>query len=902
MLDKAALTDLFDRLGTPPNGRQLVMRARINAPVRDIYSKGGAVRTIMYSRKMGCEIATSSYRVEYPAAVRHEFDAGVLEYFPQPCKEVIELVDEATGEIREIEHTPDFLVIRADGFTLEEWKTENMLARLVEKKPWRYTREADGTWRAPGVEKHFADLGIHYRIFTGESHPRVYVANLEYLAEYLLPEAEACPVEVLSRLNAALREHGALSFHELLHAPHGFTADQLNKAIADHLVVTALDRQPLTDNKRLFHLYRDASLRDFLLADQRSDIAAGTERFTFEIAEGTKFEYEGQVLRIDLLGENKVVCTKPDGSNIELEHDWLIEAHTTQRIRIVEPGSTSLLNLSHYTGQELEIALQRQAAVESGSGFSERTLRRLRARQALAHAYGTDDVLALVPDIRQRGNRAARLSEIQLVLIQRVIDEFWRTNKAPNYKACYRFYVALSNESEAKAVSYPTLIHYIKAQATVHDVRIRHGQREAYQQGPFVDALHYDTHVHGTRPFQYVHIDHTTLDIELVSSTTGRNLGKPTLSIAIDAWSRRILGFYLSFDPPSYVACMMAIRDIVRRFQRMPECIVTDNGPDFDSKAFAQLLRVMRCATRFRPAGRPRHGAVLERVFGHANTEYIHNLAGNTKAMKNPRRVSSSHDPKKQAEWTLPALYRGLEHWATEYYDESRHPALGESPREAFVRGLRENGGRGHTQVLFNQDFLTATCPPVKRGPRKVDGQRGVKVNELMYRHPSLEKYDGQHLDVRFDPWDASSVYVRLKDGWVRAVCPALNGLGQYTERERAAMGEEYLRRNRTPVDEAREAQRLREFMQTFTPEGALAVACECQAENKLLYNSLDMASITPVSGLRRSFSLNEGNTRPASTPAGSGTTTTTTTEQSRPVNEAPAEDTFNIPLEWNSR
>src|SRR5690606_38072447 len=150
-------------------------------------------------------------------------------------------------------------------------------------------------------------------------------------------------------------------------------------------------------------------------------------------------------------------------------------------------------------------------------------------------------------------------------------------------------------------------------------------------------------------------------------------------------------------------------------FQRLPECIVVDNGRDFDSDAFLTFLRVLGVHLRFRPAGRPRHGSVLERLFGILHTQYIHNLSGNTKATKNVRMTTGSHLPVRLAEWTLEALYFGIQHCATEYYDQGRHPALDCSPREAFARGLKTSGVRAHKHIAFNRDFLIATCPPVDR-------------------------------------------------------------------------------------------------------------------------------------------------------------------------------------------
>jgi hypothetical protein len=57
---------------------------------------------------------------------------------------------------------------------------------------------------------------------------------------------------------------------------------------------------------------------------------------------------------------------------------------------------------------------------------------------------------------------------------------------------------------------------------------------------------------HGEWPFQVCHIDHTELDVELLCSVTGTNLGRPWLSILTDAFSRRMLAVFLSFDPPGH--------------------------------------------------------------------------------------------------------------------------------------------------------------------------------------------------------------------------------------------------------------------------------------------------------------------------------------------------------------
>src|SRR5690606_35168598 len=103
MLDRAQLMEIFDRLGTPPAGRELILKARTQAPVREVKARGGNVLTWYVSRKMGREIPTESKDVEFRAAVDKEYDPAVVEYYAQPCQLKLELIDHTTGEIHLID-------------------------------------------------------------------------------------------------------------------------------------------------------------------------------------------------------------------------------------------------------------------------------------------------------------------------------------------------------------------------------------------------------------------------------------------------------------------------------------------------------------------------------------------------------------------------------------------------------------------------------------------------------------------------------------------------------------------------------------------------------------------------------------------------------------------------------
>lgn len=85
---------------------------------------------------------------------------------------------------------------------------------------------------------------------------------------------------------------------------------------------------------------------------------------------------------------------------------------------------------------------------------------------------------------------------------------------------------------------------------------------------------------------------------------------------------------------------------------------------------------------------------------------------------------------------------------------------------------------------------------------------------------------------------------------------------------------------------------RVREFLQVFTPKGAVAMELERQAENKSLYNSLQLAGITPVPQSPR-FSLTEETSSAVDLPAEQRSTTT---NPSTPLHEATGlDDSFDF-------
>jgi putative transposase len=308
---------------------------------------------------------------------------------------------------------------------------------------------------------------------------------------------------------------------------------------------------------------------------------------------------------------------------------------------------------------------------------SPRTSRRWVVMYRRADALDGSGYLGLLPLTQRRGNGTSRLPEASRKLMATFIHEDYETHKQKSIYASWCALQAACRDQGLIAPSYETFRLAVHGQAGHSQTLSRMGPRAAYPREPFYWELELKTPRHGDRPFEIAHVDHTELDIELVCSTTGRNLGRPWLSLLTDAFSRRVLTFTLSFDPPSYRSCMMIIRDCVARYNRLPQIFVVDGGAEFGSVYFETILARYECIKKCRPPAKARFGSVVERLFGTCNSQFVHNLRGNTQIMRQVRQVTASVNPKGEAVWTLADLHDRLAHYLYEVYDSLDHPALG---------------------------------------------------------------------------------------------------------------------------------------------------------------------------------------------------------------------------------
>jgi transposase InsO family protein len=191
--------------------------------------------------------------------------------------------------------------------------------------------------------------------------------------------------------------------------------------------------------------------------------------------------------------------------------------------------------------------------------------------------------------------------------MREVIETEYETVKQKTKIACW----AILNETASRrgftTPSYSSFCLAVRRRSRVTQTLKRQGPRAAYQHGPFYMELDMKTPRHGDRPFEICHMDHTQLDIELTDTSGKHLLGRPWLTLMMDAFSRRALAVYVDFEEPSYRSCMMVLRDCVRRHSRFPQCLVVDGAPN----SAARSLKYCSPATNAlkRPGRRQKPGS-----------------------------------------------------------------------------------------------------------------------------------------------------------------------------------------------------------------------------------------------------------------------------------------------------
>lgn len=176
------------------------------------------------------------------------------------------------------------------------------------------------------------------------------------------------------------------------------------------------------------------------------------------------------------------------------------------------------------------------------------------------------------------------------------------------------------------APSYSAVRARIRSQHGIKQMRKRYGMHKA-------DALlkPATTGLVTSRPLEVVQIDHARVDVHVVHPETRQVIGRPWITLAIDVYTRCIMGFHLSLDAPNHTAVGLTISHACRPKQNwlkeisvsvdypmygMMESIHWDNAKEFHTKEVKAQCQRFGIGVNIRPVRKPHYGAYIERLIG----------------------------------------------------------------------------------------------------------------------------------------------------------------------------------------------------------------------------------------------------------------------------------------------
>lgn len=407
------------------------------------------------------------------------------------------------------------------------------------------------------------------------------------------------------------------------------------------------------------------------------------------------------------------------------------------------------------------------------------------------YSQAGQDIRALVPRHLSKGDYRPKLDKEVLPIIDRAIKSTYLSPSQPNVADTYDEIVRqIIHENQIREVTGQNKLN-IPHRSTIYRMVSklepltvatgRYGKRIASQM--------YDPVLLGpqtARPLERVEIDHTKLPLFVVDTENRMPIGRPWLTSAVDKYSGITLGYYLSFEPPSYLSVMQCLLHLIRPKNYLhnqyssventwdtyglPEVIVVDNGKEFYSTHFEDACLQLGIVIQYCPPKMPWYKSAIERYFGALNTQLLSEQPGKSFANFMQK---YDYDPLKNAVISFAALQEILHIFIVDIHNQSSHPEL-KSPR---------------AQVWSKAIAIFPPAVPASHQDLKVlignittrkISRRGVELFGLIYNNAELASLRSagklvQKTTVKYDPSDLSRIYIFNSITHQFQAVPALN-------------------------------------------------------------------------------------------------------------------------------
>lgn len=383
--------------------------------------------------------------------------------------------------------------------------------------------------------------------------------------------------------------------------------------------------------------------------------------------------------------------------------------------------------------------------------------------------------------------RSYRLSKERLDpevegIIQEGIDKLYHKAERPSQTDTFDWIELRCNERNLESPSRSTVRNRILAIAAETSTRARYGKRTAeemfgmYKSGFIVDG----------GPLAVVQMDHTRLDVHVLSEELRLLIGRPWITVAFDVFTRMVVGIHIGLDDPSSLTTGQCLAHAILPKQAymdslgvegewpcqgIPKLVHADNAMDLRGEMIQRACEMYGMEVQWRIVGRPETGGHIER-FMRTLSEAIHRIPGTT--FSNPK-DRGEYPSETKACITLRELEQYIVTWITGIYHQKPHRGIdSQAPIQRWKEWFRSRSaelGMEAPEVPYNHLQIRMNLLPMAH--RSIQAE-GIALFGTFYYHDLLRTYIGHTSSgdmakagkylIRYDPRDISAIYLWMPE------------------------------------------------------------------------------------------------------------------------------------------
>lgn len=347
--------------------------------------------------------------------------------------------------------------------------------------------------------------------------------------------------------------------------------------------------------------------------------------------------------------------------------------------------------------------------------------------------------------------------------------------------------------------SYSTIRRRIKSLPPAMQTELLEGKTKAKNKHRRIKKQYQASH-----PLEIVQLDHTLVDEIVVDRMNRQPIGRPWLTLAIDIFSRSIVGYYISFEHPSSASVAVCIanailpkRPILEQFELdehftwpcsgKMKFIHTDRAKEF--KAAALKIGCLKHSIKLilRPPKTPHFGGHIERLIG-TIMGGVHFLPGTTFS---DTKAKNDYDSENNSFMSLPEFEKWIIIEIIKY-NNKYHSIIQQSPISKFSNHEYTNKS-DQFKKIYHESLYVDFLPIETRKARP----RGIRFGHITYWAPFVRTPTypiGKNVQFRYDRRDLSKIfYCASEDHYIEM--PYLNVDNPKVTYWEAKAAREYLRR-----------------------------------------------------------------------------------------------------------